>query len=153
MGRLARYLVVFLFCLKPGYGALVEVSMTGNKFVPAIVTVKVGDTVKWVNKDPRKHNTEAVGGLWKSDSLTVGETYSFVFTTAGTFPYICRPHLRINMVGTVVVQATSGIDPKVAKQPIKALANDGEIAGSWHDAQGRQVNSPGQYRIRILVKP
>jgi plastocyanin len=30
--------------------------------------------------------------------------YSYTFSQAGTFPYYCKPHVSLNMTGTVVVQ-------------------------------------------------
>ncbi len=33
-----------------------------------------------------------------------GNTYSFTFTTAGSYPYFCRPHASLGMTGTITVQ-------------------------------------------------
>jgi plastocyanin len=38
-----------------GTPSLHNVSMTGSAFVPATLTVEVGDTVKWTNNDPAAH--------------------------------------------------------------------------------------------------
>jgi len=83
-------------------GATVQVNMQGFAFDPQTVTIKVGDTVNWTNMDEAPHNATAVDTSWKTSTFGKGESGSFTFTTAGTFPYICTVHP--NMTGTVIVQ-------------------------------------------------
>ncbi len=85
-----------------GGGATVEVKMEGMAFSPQTVTIKVGDTVNWTNKDEAPHNAVAVDKSWQTSTFATGESGSVTFTTAGTFPYICTIHP--NMTGTVIVQ-------------------------------------------------
>ena len=33
-----------------------------------------------------------------------GNVYVFPFTTKGTYPYFCRPHVGAGMTGTITVQ-------------------------------------------------
>ena len=78
------------------------VSIENFTFVPASVTIKVGDTVTWTNNDTAAH-TVAIDQLnVTSDSLEQGATYSFKFATAGTYNYHCGVHP--SMTGTVVVK-------------------------------------------------
>ena len=78
----------------------------GRIFVPASVTVNVGDTVLWVNADTMAHTaTSGSGtpsGLFASGNMTPGATYAYTFTAAGAVPYYCEYHG--NMTGTVTVQ-------------------------------------------------
>lgn len=76
--------------------------MQGMAFGPQTVTIKVGDTVTWTNKDGVRHNATAVDKSWKTDTFSKGGTGSVTFNTAGTFPYICTVHP--SMTGTVIVQ-------------------------------------------------
>lgn len=88
----------------------------GRTFDPKNVTVKVGDTVKWVWMSS---NHNVVSGTAAADDkfcspmdmncatapLSIaGATYSHKFTAAGTFPYFCKPHLAAGMTGSVTVQ-------------------------------------------------
>jgi amicyanin len=85
----------------PGGGA--QVTIQNFAFSPASVTIKVGDTVTWTNKDSAAHTvTYDNGTTFASSSLATGATFSFTFTKAGTYPYHCGVHP--NMKGTVVVQ-------------------------------------------------
>jgi plastocyanin len=85
-----------------GGGSTVQVIMNNRAFDPATVTVKVGDTVTWVNQDSPQHDVVADNGEFKSDLFDKGATFSFTFTAAGTYPYHCSIHP--GMVGTVIVQ-------------------------------------------------
>lgn len=72
-------------------------------FAPATLSVKVGTKVTWTNKDQDPHTVVAKGGQFKSEVLNTGASYSFTFTTAGTYDYLCSIHPF--MVATVVVTA------------------------------------------------
>jgi plastocyanin len=76
--------------------------MSQIAFDPKEVTIKVGDTVTWLNKDAPQHDVVAENGEFKSDLLELDATFSFTFAQAGTFPYYCSVHP--GMTGTVVVQ-------------------------------------------------
>ena len=79
-----------------------QVTIQNFSFSPASVTVKVGDTVTWTNQDSTTHTVVADNGEFKSGNLGNGATFSFTFSTAGTFAYHCSIHST--MKGTVVVQ-------------------------------------------------
>jgi plastocyanin len=71
-------------------------------FGPATLTVKVGDTVTWVNKDVAGHSATADDGSFDTGVMSQGESGSHTFTQAGTYEYHCTPHP--NMKGTIIVQ-------------------------------------------------
>ncbi|MBS2031788.1 MAG: cupredoxin domain-containing protein [Deltaproteobacteria bacterium] len=85
----------------------VNVNVTSFKFTPQTMTVQEGQTVIWTNTDTIDHTvTSGVNGVpdGKFDQLLhPGETFSFTFDTAGTFPYFCRFHFTMGMVGSVTV--------------------------------------------------
>ena len=74
----------------------------GPFFSPANLTVTVGKTVTWVNKDTVTHTVTSDGSnLFDSGFMPTGATFQFTFTTAGTYPYYCTVHPF--MKGTIVV--------------------------------------------------
>ncbi len=77
------------------------VTIDNFAFVPATLTVKLGDTVTWTNHDEEPHTVAATGGAFHSPGMDNNGTYSFTFTTAGTFDYVCSIHPFMH--GTVVV--------------------------------------------------
>jgi amicyanin len=76
--------------------------MTNRSYDPQEITVKVGDTVTWVNQDAPKHDVVADNGEFKSSLFDKGQSFSFTFTKAGTYPYHCSIHP--GMTGTVIVR-------------------------------------------------
>jgi plastocyanin len=79
-----------------------QVTIQNFAYDPATITVHVGDTVTWTNKDSVNHTVTADNGEFSSDPLGQGATFSFTFTKAGSYPYHCTIHPY--MTGTVVVQ-------------------------------------------------
>jgi amicyanin len=82
-----------------------SVSIRDFAFQPATVTVRVGDTVTWTNRDDVIHTVQWSSGP-ESPDLENGESYSRTFTSAGVFAYICGPHPF--MTGSVRVLAAGG---------------------------------------------
>jgi plastocyanin len=82
----------------------VEVTIQDYKFVPAEVRIKVGDTVKWINREKRTSHSvlfPAENGL-ESERMFPDEHWQRIFTEPGTFAYRCGPHEE--MKGSVVVE-------------------------------------------------
>ena len=89
----------------PAGAAEVKVGIDNFTFNPKVVTVKAGDTVVWTNRDDIPH-TVADPGKFKSKALDTGDTYSFTFTTPGSFDYFCSLHPH--MTGRIVVETATG---------------------------------------------
>lgn len=79
-----------------------EVEIEDFAYAPATITVKVGTTVTWTNKDTVRHTVTADNGLFDSGLFGKGESFSYTFTEAGTYSYFCIPHTY--MKGVVVVE-------------------------------------------------
>lgn len=89
------------------------VTVTSSGFSPSPITVKAGDTIRWLNDSgasaevaPDNHPTHTkYAGVWDftSASLTAdGGSYSRVFSTKGTFTY--HNHLDSSMTATIIVE-------------------------------------------------
>ena len=79
------------------------VHISNFTFGPALLKVKVGQTVTWTNDDDIPHTVVAVDHSFKSKVLDTGEHFTFTFTKAGLFPYFCSLHPH--MTGKVMVTA------------------------------------------------
>jgi amicyanin len=84
--------------------AAAEVKIDNFSFGPAALTVPVGTTVTWTNRDDIPHTVVSTDDpkAFKSKVLDTDEKFSFTFTKAGTYPYFCSIHPK--MTGKVVVQ-------------------------------------------------
>lgn len=96
------------------------------RFEPANITVKRGDAVKWLMVSGGPHNVafeadklpggaqaqlsanmpNQQGPLSSPMMMNANEEYtvSFAGVPAGNYPYVCTPHIPMNMRGTVTVQ-------------------------------------------------
>ena len=79
-----------------------EVKIDNFTFGPAELTVMVGTTITWTNRDDIPHTVVSTDKVFKSKVLDTDEKFSFTFSTPGTFPYFCSIHPK--MTGKVVVQ-------------------------------------------------
>lgn len=84
--------------------------MRSNRFEPADLTVRVGDTVRWTTEDPQAHNVVSTtsGSEFRSDDISTvpvayEQEFSYTFTKEGGVDYLCEYHS--GMVGTVTVTA------------------------------------------------
>jgi plastocyanin len=80
----------------------VEVKIDNFTFGPADLTVTVGTTITWTNRDDIPHTVMSTDKVFKSKVLDTHDKFSFTFSTPGTFPYFCSIHPK--MTGKVVVQ-------------------------------------------------
>lgn len=78
-----------------------QVTIDGFAFAPATLTVSAGTTVTWVNRDEEPHTVAASDGSFHSPGMGTGASFTHVFSTPGTFDYVCSIHPM--MRGTVVV--------------------------------------------------
>jgi plastocyanin len=73
-----------------------------REFVPASITVPVGTTVTWINKDAEDHTVKSDNGLFNFDLAYQGASDNYTFTVPGTFTFYCEPHPQ--MTGKVIVK-------------------------------------------------
>ena len=79
----------------------VNVDIVDFEFKPATLTVDVGTKVTWTQVGPTIHDTvhnpsvdtpPSRTSLWSSPIMNKGEKFSYTFTKAGTYNYICSIH-------------------------------------------------------------
>jgi plastocyanin len=85
-------------------GDVVKVNMKDIKFVPADITVKVGQKIEWTDTDgqiPHTVTSQTKGADFDSGTLQPGATFDYTPTKAGTINYICTIHS--GQTGTITV--------------------------------------------------
>jgi plastocyanin len=88
-------------------GSPSTVTIDNFTFGPQTLTVKAGTTVTWTNKDDIPHGIALSNNAFKkSVALDTDDSFSFTFTTPGTYQYFC--YIHPHMVGSIVVEATTG---------------------------------------------
>ena len=105
-----------------------------NVFLPHLLKIKPGDTVKFVSVE-KGHNTESIKRMipdgaakWKSK---LSKDFEVTFDQVGYYGYKCTPHYGLGMVGLIVVEGDGledGLDAaKSVKQRGKAKKVFAEI--------------------------
>lgn len=94
-----------------------EVQVGNYFFSPQNLTIRVGDTVRWIwvegthtttSGDPE--DPETTGDVWSGPLNGSSTMYEFTFNDTGTFPYFCSIHPSL-MKATVVVQTETPVQP------------------------------------------
>ena len=84
-----------------------EILIQGMAFSPADITVSVGTTITWTNKDAVAHTVTSgvpgsISGQFDSGNISQNGNFKFTFSQTGTFKYFCKIHT--SMTGTITVQ-------------------------------------------------
>lgn len=100
------------FAAPAASAASYSVTIKDYAYAPASLTVQAGDTVTWTNKDTAKHDVATTSGpkSFRSPYLATGESWSYTFTTAGTYSYYCSLHPDMR------AQVTAKAAPATTKQ-------------------------------------
>ncbi len=84
-----------------------QVYMRHDLFTPMRIQVVLGTTVTWTNQDAVPHNVTfspvvmSSSNNWESGLLSPGQSFSYTFTSQGTFQYHCQEDP--GMIGVVIV--------------------------------------------------
>ena len=80
---------------------------TNSCYTPPEITVNAGKTITWINKDRAFHTVtsgyyDKFDGMFDSNHIDPGQTFSYKFDKLGNFHYFCNLHPW--MEGTVIVK-------------------------------------------------
>ncbi len=78
-----------------------QVQIVNFAYTPANIQVKAGTTVTWTNQDTAPHSVTFKNGMKDSGILQQGQTFSYTFTTPGTYQYYCTVHPYMTATVTV----------------------------------------------------
>ncbi len=102
---LAALILFVLGSIEMARAATHAVTIADFAFSPPMLTITAGDTVTWTNEDAVAHTATSTAGAFDSGDLAQGASFSFTFTTPGTYTYLCTPHP--DMTGQIVVVAAA----------------------------------------------
>jgi len=92
---------------RPAVG-VTHVFIRNEAYQPSNIQVPVGTVVTWTNQDNVPHTVtlahvmESTNDIWESGQLSPGDSFSYTFTSRGTFTYYCSDHPS-TMAGVVTV--------------------------------------------------
>lgn len=85
---------VFTSCKKQEKGSpgKNEIWLEYKAFNPTQLTVPLGTTVTFTNKDNASHTATESSSVFDSGTIKSGNTFSYTFNTKGTFYFFCNYH-------------------------------------------------------------
>ncbi|MDQ0748927.1 amicyanin [Streptomyces africanus] len=122
-----------------------SVTMKGYAFSPASLSIPAGSTVTWTNQDTAPHDVKTTSGPVSihSPMLDKGQSWSFTFTTAGSYGYVCTVHP--NMTAGITVRAAA---PATTAAPT-AHEHTGSSSGNRPTAPSRTTPGGGTPTMRM----
>jgi len=69
-----------------------QVEIKHHKYSPTTLTVPVGTTVTWTNRDDDVHTVVSTALKFRSRGIDNDESFSQKFTEPGTYEYFCTLH-------------------------------------------------------------
>jgi plastocyanin len=178
MAACAAVALVSLLCLASAGTAATEtgVQIVYRAYQPAALTVLAGQTVTWRNSGLGPHTVTADAGQFDSGVLQTGGSFSYTFSTPGTFAYSCTIHPTMHGSVTVLAALPPGFPPgaplnavslhlsqkhtahggltlvrvQAARPAAKALLQVQSPGGdSWSTKLRAQLNSAGATTFRL----
>ena len=81
---------------------VIIVKVQNLTLIPEVVTITVGQTVRWTNNDNRDYLLVARDQSFNSGNIRPKEKFEHKFKEAGSYEYGCAIHPRL--IGTVIVE-------------------------------------------------
>ena len=88
----------------PAFAQAANITITKTGFVPSSVTIHPGESITWTNSDAVDHQVTSTKASLSSPVMHTGQTYSFMFATAGNFSVTDLLNKKVKS-GTVSVKA------------------------------------------------
>lgn len=85
--------------------SIVYIKVGDFGFILDTVTVLVGTTVIWTYEQGETgfHTVTSEDGIFASEQLGIGDSFSFTFNEPGTYPYYCTFHTNDLEDGVIIV--------------------------------------------------
>jgi plastocyanin len=119
----------------PAAAAEHSITISGYAYSPSAITITAGDTVTWTNKDEAPHDvtTTSAPVAIHGATMSTGQSWSYRFTTPGTYSYICSIHPDMKASVTVVAApTTSRAAPAATRRLPQAQVRTVTAVGSTH---------------------
>jgi len=89
------------------FATTVNVNINPTSFTPDPVVINVNDSVKWTWVSDFHNTVSQTPGLWSSDILNTGATFTHTFPTQGEFFYRCTIHSFSGVISVLGPFATN----------------------------------------------
>ncbi len=112
-----------------------QIEIRNFTFSPSTITVPLGTTVIWINRDSSQHTVVGDNLSFQSGILSTDQSYRYTFNQTGTFTYHCSIHP--SMTGTIVVTNSNDGGGNIPLPPAgfedEVLVNNNSFANPFRD--------------------
>ena len=95
----------------------ININISGFQFIDKEISINVGTTITWTNKDNSIHTASSIDYKFDSGYLNQNQSYEFKYRSEGIYTYRCNLHS--GMIGKISVFTENGllIDPTPTPSP------------------------------------
>ncbi len=107
------FVTALLFSAAAVKATVHTITVQNFSFSPSSLSANCNDTIKWqwVSGTHTTTSVSVPAGApgWGANISSATPTYTYQVTVAGTYSYICTPHVSMGMTGSISVTCPSGI--------------------------------------------
>jgi plastocyanin len=118
----------------PAEGTGPDARIDHCQFLPGVLRVPIGTTVKWTNDDVLPHVISGIGWGRTQGMLMTSDTFTYTFTAAGIYPYTCTMHPGMSavvFVGDVTPPESQRSTISTSLEPVPQAPATQSAAGTW----------------------
>jgi plastocyanin len=110
-----------------------EMDQKGMTFIPHVMPVVKGTTVKFLNSDPYAHNVFSPEGKYNLGTWPTGQTRDHKFDKAGVYTQLCRVHPEMEAFIVVLDTPYFAVTDKEGKYTIKSVPAGNYTLVAWSE--------------------
>jgi plastocyanin len=141
--------------IAPAFAQAANITITKTGFVPSSVTIHPGESITWTNSDAVDHQVTSTKASLSSPVMHTGQTYSFMFATAGNFSVTDLLNKKVK-AGTVSVKTGGAAQTVSIATSAASVSFNGSVVLSGvvsNQAANQTVTIRGQsYGVTAFVK-
>jgi len=110
-----------------------EMDQKGMVFIPHVLPIVKGTTVKFLNSDPYAHNVFSPEGKYNLGTWPMGETRDHTFDNTGVFTQLCRVHPEMEAFIVVLDTPYFAVTDKAGHFSIKGVPAGKYTLVAWSE--------------------
>lgn len=122
-------------------GKPIEMDQKGMLFIPHVLAVVTGTTVKFLNSDPVAHNVFSPEGKYNLGTWPQGETKEYKYDKPGVYSQLCRVHPEMEAYVVVLDTPYFATTDKTGAFDIKNVPAGSYTLVAWSEKL-KQVKQP-----------
>jgi plastocyanin len=111
------------------------VDQRGMRFLPRVVAVQAGSTVRFLNSDRESHNVYSPEGRYNLGTWSAGDARDHLFRKAGTYSQLCALHPDMRAYVVVLDTPYFAVTDAAGTFAIRGVPPGFYTLAVWHEAK------------------